>query len=74
MNDLSSSWRDDAALDDFVHDFDESASEIWEKWVRNFSECFSVNEWLNIRRFVWEEDWTNDDAWWLKKKDVWNNI
>jgi len=28
-NDLSSSWINDAALDDFVRDFNESASEIW---------------------------------------------
>ncbi len=44
----------DAALDDFVRDFDESASEIWEKWFQNSSECSSVNEWLNMMRFVWK--------------------
>ncbi len=21
-----------------------------------------------------KEDWINDDAWWLKKKDVWNDV
>ena len=56
----------DAALDDF----DESASEIWEKRFRNFSECSSVNEWLDMMRFVWKKNWMNDDAWWLQKKDV----
>ncbi len=54
-NDLSSSWINDAALDDFVRDFNESASEIWEKWVQNFSECSSVNKWLNMMRFVWKK-------------------
>ncbi len=60
----------DAALDDFVRDFDESASEIWEKRFRNLSECSSVNEWLDMMRFVWKKNWTNDDAQQLKKKDV----
>ncbi len=64
----------DAALDDFVHDFDESALEFWEKRVRNLSERSSVDEWLSMMRFVWKESWMNDDAWWLKKKDVWNEI
>ena len=41
----------DAALDDF----DESASEIWEKWFQNSSECSSVNEWLSMMRFVWKK-------------------
>ncbi len=59
-----------AALDDFVHDFNESASEIWEKRFQNFSEYSSVNEWLNMMRFVWKKSWMNDDAQWLKKKDV----
>ncbi len=45
----------DAALDDFVCDFDESASEFWEKRVRNFSERSSVDEWLNMMRFVWKK-------------------
>ncbi len=73
-NDLSSSWINDAALDDFVHDFDESASEIWEKWFRNSSECSSVNEQLNMMRFVWKRvEWMMmlDD---LKKKSVWNDV
>ncbi len=39
-NDLSSSWMNDAVLDDF----DESASEIWEKWFQNSSECSLINE------------------------------
>ncbi len=60
----------DAALDDFVRDFDESASEIWEKWFRNFSEWSSVDKWLDMIRFVWKKNWMNYDAWWLKKKDV----
>ncbi len=21
-----------------------------------------------------KENWMNDDAWWLKKKDVWNDV
>ena len=45
----------DAALDDFVRDFNESASEIWKKWFRNSSEHFSVNEWLNMMRLVWKK-------------------
>jgi len=54
MNNLSSSWMNDAALDDFVHDFDESASEIWEKWFWNSWEHSSINEQLNMMRFVWK--------------------
>ena len=49
-NDLSSSWMNDAAL----NDFNESTSEIWEKWFQNSSECSSVNEWLNMMRFIWK--------------------
>ncbi len=61
----------DAALDDFVRDFNESASEIWEKRFRNSLKHSSVDERLNMMRFVWKrKSWTNDDAWWLKKKDV----
>ncbi len=60
----------DAALDDFVRDFDESASEIWEKRFRNSLKRSSVSEQLNMMRFVLKESWTNDDAWRLKKKDV----
>ena len=74
VNDSSSSWRNDAALDDFVRDFDESTSEVWEKRVWNFSERSSINERLNMMRFIWKEDWMNDDAWWLKKKNVWDEI
>ncbi len=60
----------DVALDDFVRDFDESASEVWEKRFRNSLKHSSVNEWLSMMRFVWKKSWTNDDAWWLKKKSV----
>ncbi len=42
----------DAALDDFVRDFNESASEIWEKWFQNSSKRSSVDERLNMMRFV----------------------
>ncbi len=73
-NDSSSSWRNDAALDDFVRDFNELASEIWEKRVQNFSEHSSVNEWLNMMRFIWKKIkrmMMLDD---LKKKDVWNDV
>ncbi len=66
MNDSSSSWMNDAALDDF----DESASKIWKKRFRNSSECSSVNEQLNMMRFIWkiiERMMMLDD---LKKKDV----
>ena len=51
-NNLSSSWMNDAALDDFVRDFNESASEIWEKQFRNSLKHSSINEWLNMMRFV----------------------
>ena len=60
----------DAALDDFVRDFDESASEIWEKRFWNSSKCSSVDEWLDMMRFVWkkiEQMMMFND---LKKKDV----
>ncbi len=49
-NNLSSSWMNDAALDDF----DESASKIWEKRFRNSSKHSSVNKWLDMMRFVWK--------------------
>ncbi len=45
----------DAALDDFVRDFNESASKVWEKRFRNSSECFSINERLDMMRFVWKK-------------------
>ncbi len=70
MNDSSSSWMNDAALDDFVRDFDESASKIWKKRFWNSSKRSSVDERLDMMRFVWKENWTNDDARRLKKKDV----
>ncbi len=49
-NNSLSSWRNDAALDDF----DESASKIWEKRFWNSSKHFSVNEWLNMMKFIWK--------------------
>ena len=60
----------DAALDDFVRDFDESASEIWEKRFQNSSKRSSVDERLDMMRFVWKrvERMTMFDD--LKKKDV----
>ncbi len=62
MNDSLSSWMNDAALDDFVHDFDESTSEIWKKQFWNSLKHSSVNEWLDMMRFVWKENRINDDA------------
>ncbi len=60
----------DAALDDSVRDFDESASEVWEKRFRNSSKRSSVDERLDMMRFVWKrvERMTMFDD--LKKKDV----
>ena len=60
-NDSSSSWMNNAALDDFVHDFNESASEIWEKWFQNSSKHSSINEQLDMMRFVWKEKL---NEWW----------
>ncbi len=58
----------DAALDDFVRDFDESASEVWEKRFRNSSECSSVNEWLDMMRFVWNRvEWMTMLSDWKRK-------
>ncbi len=45
-----------AALDDFVRDFDESVSENWEKRFWNSLKHSSVNEWLNMMRFVWKKE------------------
>ncbi len=42
----------DTALDDF----DELASEIWEKRFRNSLKHSSVNEWLDMMRFVWKRE------------------
>ncbi len=60
----------DAVLNDFVRDFNESTSEIWEKQFQNSLKYFSVNKWLNMMRFVWKKvEWMmmlND----LKKKNV----
>ncbi len=66
----------DAALDDFVRDFNESASEIWEKRVRNLSERSSVDEWLNMMRFVWKRvKWmTMLDDWKRKMYEVMFNL
>ncbi len=55
----------DAALDNFIRDFDESASEIWEKWVWNFSECSSIDEQLDMMRFVWKR------VEWMMMLDDW---
>ena len=66
----------DAALDDFVRDFDELASEIWEKWVRNFSERSSVDERLDMMRFVWKKiEWmTMLDDWRRKTYEMRFNL
>ncbi len=66
----------DAALDDFVRDFDESTSEIWEKRFWNSSKHSSVDEWLDMMRFVLKENWTNDDAWRFEEKRCmkWDSI
>ncbi len=71
-NDLLSSWMNDAALDDF----DESALKIWEKWVWNFSECSSINEWLDMMRFVWKriEQMTMLDDWKRKTYEMMFNL
>ncbi len=55
----------DAALNDFIHDFDESASEIWEKWFWNLLKCSSVDEWLDMMRFVWKK------VEWMMMLDDW---
>ncbi len=75
-NDSSSSWMNDAALDDFVRDFNESASEFWEKRVQNFSECSSVDERLNMMRFVWKRiKWmTMLDDWRRKTYEIRFNL
>ncbi len=58
----------DAALDNFVRDFDESASEVWEKQFRNSSERSSVNEWLDMIRFVWKRvEWMTMLNDWKRK-------
>jgi len=75
-NDSSSSWMNDAALDDFVRDFDESASEIWKKRVRNLSERSSVDERLDMMRFVWKrvEQMTMLDDWRRKTYEMRFNL
>ncbi len=55
----------DAALDDFVHDFDESTLEIWEKRFWNSLKRSSVNEWLDMMRFVWKK------VEWMMMLDDW---
>ncbi len=65
-NDSSSLWINDAALDDFVRDFNESALKIWEKRFRNSSKCFLVSEWLNMMRFVWKRE-----VEWVMMLDDW---
>ena len=66
----------DAALDDFIRDFNESASEIWEKQFRNSSERSSVDEWLNMMRFVWKKvEWmTMLDDWKRKTYEMMFNL
>ncbi len=51
-NDSSSSWMNDAALDDF----NELTSEIWKKRFWNSLKCSSVNKQLNMMRFVWKRE------------------
>ncbi len=51
-NDSSSSWMNDAAL----NDFNESVSEIWEKRFRNSLKHSSVDERLGMMRFVWKRE------------------
>ncbi len=71
-NDSSSSWMNDAALDDF----NESASEIWEKRFRNSSKCSSVDKWLGMMRFVWKkiERMTMLDDWKRKTYEMMFNL
>jgi len=66
----------DAALNDFVRDFNESASEIWEKWFWNSSKCSSVDEQLDMMRFVWKkiERMTMLDDWRWKMYRVMFNL
>ncbi len=66
----------DAALDDFVRDFNELTSKIWEKWFWNSSEHSSVNEWLNMMRFVWKRiEWmTMLDDWKRKMYEMMFNL
>ncbi len=66
----------DAALDDFVRDFDESASEFWEKRVWNFLEHSSIDKRLNMMRFVWKKiEWmTMLDDWRRKMYEMRFNL
>ncbi len=66
----------DAALDDFVRDFNESASEIWKKRFRNSSERSSVDEWLDMMRFVWKriEQMMMLDDWKRKTYEMMFNL
>ena len=72
MYDSSFSWMNDAALDDF----DKSASKIWEKWFWNSSKCSSVDEQLDMMRFVWKkiERMTMLDDWRRKMYRVMFNL
>jgi len=68
----SSSWINDAALDDFI----ESASKFWEKQFQNSSKHSSVNKWLNMMRFVWKR---RLNEWWClmieeEKRMRWDSI
>ncbi len=65
MNKLSSSWMNNAALDDFIRDFNKSVSEIWKKWFWNSLKHSSVDKWLSMMRFVWKR------AKWIMMLDDW---
>ena len=57
VNDLSSSLMNDSAL----KSFDESISEIWEKWLQNSSKHSSINEHFNMMKF---EERMRSSEWW----------
>ncbi len=65
-----------AALDDFVRDFDESVSEIWKKWFQNSLKHSLINEQLNMIRFVWKKiEWmTMLDDWKRKTYEMMFNL
>ncbi len=65
-NDSLSSWMNDAALNDFVRDFNESALKIWEKRFWNSSKHSSVNKQLDMMRFVWKKE-----IEWMMMLDDW---
>ncbi len=55
-NDLSSSLMNDSALENF----NESVSEIWEKWLRNFLKHSSINKRFDMMKF---EERTRSSEW-----------